>query len=91
MGMRTEEKDLRLSDGFPTLLIFGGSQGAKRINEASLILLNYCFQNSCDPCLRKYNFAAAREVAGKRDSGNRKIQTVPFLYDEMKDAYAVSI
>jgi len=86
------KKIFGLSDGFPTLLVFGGSQGARRINEAVLDSLEELLSkfNVIHVC-GKYNFAAAKEAAGKKGvQGTERYKLFPFLYDEMKDAYAVS-
>ncbi|MFA6097340.1 MAG: undecaprenyldiphospho-muramoylpentapeptide beta-N-acetylglucosaminyltransferase [Candidatus Paceibacterota bacterium] len=85
-------KTFGLSDGFPTLLVFGGSQGARCINEAVLDSLEVLLSrfNVIHVC-GKYNFAAVREAAGKKGvKGIERYKLYPFLYNEMKDAYAVS-
>lgn len=86
------KKTFGLSDGFPTLLVFGGSQGARRINEAVFDSLEALLSkfNVIHVC-GKYNFAAAKEAAGKKGiNGIERYKLFPFLYDDMKDAYAVS-
>lgn len=86
------KKTFGLSDGFPTLLVFGGSQGARRINEAVLdsleaLLAKFNVIHVCG----KNNFSASKEAAGKKGiQGIERYKLFPFLYDEMKDAYAVS-
>lgn len=81
-----------ISGSFPTLLIFGGSQGARRINEAVLDSLKDLLErfNVIHIC-GKNNFKSIKDAVEKRNMPNiARYRLFPFLFDEMKEAYAVS-
>lgn len=80
-----------INEDLPTLLVFGGSQGARRINEAILDALESLIAkfNVIHIC-GKGNFTSVKEKSEKKGLQNiKRYKPYPFLHDEMKDAYAV--
>ncbi|NOQ68000.1 UDP-N-acetylglucosamine--N-acetylmuramyl-(pentapeptide) pyrophosphoryl-undecaprenol N-acetylglucosamine transferase, partial [Patescibacteria group bacterium] len=85
-------KFFRLSSDLPTILIFGGSQGAQKINEIVLeslpkILEKYQVIHQCGD--KNY-----KEIKNKISKLNLKhlerYRVYPFIKNEMKDAYALA-
>jgi len=81
-----------LCKGIPILLIFGGSQGAKKINDAVLdaiekFLEKYQIIHLCG----KNNFCEMKDIIERKKLVySKRYHPYAFLSDEMKDAYAVS-
>jgi len=81
-----------LHEEMPTLLVFGGSQGAQHINQFLLgvmgdVLTKYqvihvCGANNYDELKQK--------VAGLPTELKRRYRVYPYLQEEMKDAFALS-
>ncbi len=82
------------SDNRPTLLIVGGSQGAKVINDALLkILPQLSKMVQILHITGKNNYQQAKQLAARAGfkSGRHRYYAVPFLdREEMADAYAVA-
>ena len=85
-------KFFELSSDLPTVLIFGGSQGAQKINEMTLKIL----PNLTEKCqvIHQCGDKNYKEIKNKIDKLNLKhperYRVYPFIKDEMKDAYALS-
>jgi UDP-N-acetylglucosamine--N-acetylmuramyl-(pentapeptide) pyrophosphoryl-undecaprenol N-acetylglucosamine transferase len=81
------------SAGSPRLLVLGGSQGARQINEAMAAAAPHLFDRL--PALRIVHQAGARHVAETRQAyarqgvGEERVEVVPFL-DDMAGAMAAS-
>lgn len=83
-----------LSEDLPTLLVFGGSQGARNINRLIVdslgdILERYQVIHVCGT----NNYDQLKEEIGKLTIGHRQQQRYkiyPYLGEEMKDAYALA-
>ncbi len=85
-------KFFKLSPDLPTILIFGGSQGARKINEMALEIL--------PELLKKYqvihqcgikNYDKTKNIVSSFNLKNQgRYRLYPYLNKEMKDAYAVA-
>ena len=86
----------KLSPDLPTILIFGGSQGAQRINEMVLKILPELVKkcqviHQCG--IKNYDkiLSDTRCLKGHRVSGtSERYKLYPYLNKEMKDAYAAA-
>lgn len=85
------KKTFGISNDLPTLLVMGGSQGAKRVNEAILVALDDLLENfNIIHVCGKNNFNEVKKRAEERKIGNiERYKPFQFLFDEMKDAYAI--
>ncbi len=85
-------KFFRLSSDLPTILIFGGSQGAQKINEMVLEIL----PNLVEKCqiIHQCGDKNYNEIKNKISKLNLKhserYRVYPFIKDEMKDAYTLA-
>ncbi|MCK4892057.1 MAG: undecaprenyldiphospho-muramoylpentapeptide beta-N-acetylglucosaminyltransferase, partial [Candidatus Pacebacteria bacterium] len=85
-------KFFKLSPDLPTVLIFGGSQGAQKINEMVLEIL----PNLVEKCqiIHQCGDKNYNEIKNKISKLNLKhserYRVYPFIKDEMKDAYALA-
>lgn len=80
------------TDDLPVILIFGGSQGAQRINEVLF--------ESLGEALRKFQIIHLCGAKNFEEIGNKfnnlsvsdknRYKIYPYLHDEMKDAFALS-
>jgi UDP-N-acetylglucosamine--N-acetylmuramyl-(pentapeptide) pyrophosphoryl-undecaprenol N-acetylglucosamine transferase len=79
-------------EDLPVLMVFGGSQGAQKINEI--------LEESLDEILQKFqvlhvcgmkNFEEIKAKIGSLPIRNKnRYRAYPYLHDEMKDAFAIS-
>jgi len=92
-------KFFKLSPDLPTVLIFGGSQGAQKINEMVLEILpnlvkkcqiiHQCGDKNYEEIKnKKFPKATLANVAFGNFTDRYKLY--PFIRDEMKDAYAIA-
>jgi UDP-N-acetylglucosamine--N-acetylmuramyl-(pentapeptide) pyrophosphoryl-undecaprenol N-acetylglucosamine transferase len=85
-------KFFKLSSDLPTILIFGGSQGARKINEMVLEILpdliekcqviHQCGDNNYDEIKNKISKLNLKYL--------ERYHVYPFIREEMKDAYAIA-
>lgn len=92
-GDKERAKDFfDLRENFPTILVYGGSQGSKRINEVikeslPVILNKYQVIHICG----ENNYGKMKDETDRMALENKKrYKAYAFLSDEMKDAYALS-
>jgi len=81
-----------LHEGLPTILVFGGSQGARKINDTILESLGELLEKFqvIHVCGKK-NYAEAKTKFEKRSLRNEeRYKLYPYLANEMKEAYAVA-
>lgn len=85
-------KFFKLSPDLPTVLIFGGSQGAQKINEMILEIL----PKLTEKC-QVIHQCGAKNYKGIKNKINKlnlkypeRYRTYPFIKDEMKDVYALA-
>lgn len=89
-------KFFKLSSDLPTVLIFGGSQGAQKINELVLEILPNLVEkcqiiHQCGDKNYEEILSDTRCPIRHRVSGNfERYRLYPFINDEMKDAYAIA-
>ncbi len=85
-------KFFKLSPDLPTVLIFGGSQGAQKINEMTLEILPSLIEK-CQ-VIHQCGDKNYEEIKNKVSKLNLKCperyRVYPFIKDEMKDAYALA-
>ena len=82
----------KLSLDLPVVLIFGGSQGAQKINELVLEILPELIKKCqiIHQCGDK-NYEEIKNKIGKLDlKYPERYRVYPFINDEMKDAYAIA-
>jgi len=89
-------KFFKLSSDLPTVLIFGGSQGAQKINELVLEILpnlvekcqiiHQCGDKNYEEILSDTRCPIRHPVSGNFE----RYRLYPFINDEMKDAYAIA-
>jgi len=82
----------KLSSDLPTVLIFGGSQGAQKINEMVLEILPNLIEKCqvIHQCGDK-NYEEIKNKISKLDLKYPERYCIyPFINDEMKDAYAIA-
>lgn len=88
---QTALKIFSLKENFPIILVYGGSQGAKKINEAIIeilpeILDRYQILHICG----EKNYEKVKsEVEKLKLRNNENYKLHPFLADDLKHAYAV--
>ena len=85
-------KIFNLNENIPTILIFGGSQGARKINKVilkSLPLILETFQ-VIHSCGNKNYEKLKIEVEEKNLKNISRYKIYPFLSSELKDAFALS-
>lgn len=85
-------KFFKLSPDLPTILIFGGSQGARKVNEMVLEIL----PDLTEKCqiIHQCGDKNYKEIKNKIGRLNlkypKRYRVYPFIKDEMKDAYALA-
>ena len=89
-------KFFKLSPDLPTVLIFGGSQGAQKINEMVLEILpdltekcqviHQCGDKNYEEILSDTRCPIRHRVSGNLE----RYKLYPFIKEEMKDAYALA-
>jgi len=85
-------KFFKLSPNLPTILIFGGSQGAQKINEMVLEILPDLIEKCqvIHQCGDK-NYDEIKNKIGKLNLKHpERYRVYPFIKDEMKDVYALA-
>ena len=85
-------KFFKLSSNLPTILIFGGSQGAQKINEMILEILPKLTEKCqiIHQCGDK-NYEEIKNKIGKLSlKYPERYRVYPFIKEEMKDAYALA-
>ncbi|MCK4592648.1 undecaprenyldiphospho-muramoylpentapeptide beta-N-acetylglucosaminyltransferase [Candidatus Parcubacteria bacterium] len=91
-SMENALKFFKLSPNLPTVLIFGGSQGAQKINEMALEILPDLIEKCqiVHQCGDK-NYEEIKNKIGKLNlKYPERYRVYPFIKKEMKDAYALA-
>ena len=82
----------KLSSDLPTILIFGGSQGAQKINEMILEILPELTEKCqiIHQCGDKNYEEIKNEISNLNLKYQERYRVYPFIKEEMKDAYALA-
>ena len=79
----------RQADGFFTVLVFGGSQGARRINQAMLEAIPFLTGMNGLKIVHQTGAAEYEQIAGFYRTAGLQIEALPFI-SEMAAAYAAA-
>ena len=85
-------KFFKLSPDLPTILIFGGSQGAQKINEMVLEILSDLIEKYqiIHQCGDKNYEEIKNKISKLKLKYPERYRVYPFIKEEMKDAYALA-
>ncbi|MCK4891033.1 MAG: undecaprenyldiphospho-muramoylpentapeptide beta-N-acetylglucosaminyltransferase, partial [Candidatus Pacebacteria bacterium] len=85
------KKIFDLKENIPTILIFGGSQGAKKINEMVLKILPKVLDGTqiIHVCGKNNYIELKNEIEKLNIKNKHRYKVYPFLTDKLKDAYAL--